>query len=145
MSELTTHRYGGYENLYLTAAEIAARAYNAGLPTSTMPIAINGGVIWQQIKVVINGVLTTQHVSIDANSNVIWRDANGVISNNGTLIGGSLSVLPGGFGVLLYNSANGTTYVSYAPGAWIQLPNFTGKYLKPHCLEHDYYGSGVWG
>lgn len=142
MSELTTHRYGGYENLNLTQAEIAARAYDAGLPPTARPVNAYHNLTFKPVRVMLGTVPTEYGVDIDAAGAVQWRNPSGVVTVGGTgFTGYVLFCLAGGIGVGAYNSITGDSKVCYGVGAWLTLPLHTGKHLKAQAIEHNYWNS----
>lgn len=142
MPDIDTFRYGGYENLNLTQAEIAARSYNAGLPPSVRPINAYQNLIFKPVRVMVGTVPTEYGIDINAAGVCQWRNPSGTVTAGGTAFNGfALFALPGSLGVGAYNYVTGASKVAYAPGVWIDLPTNTCKFLKAQAIEHDYWDS----
>jgi hypothetical protein len=138
MPDIATHRYGGYENLNLTQAQIASRAYNAGLPPTIRPVNAYHNLTFKPVRVMLGTVPTEYGVDIDAAGSVQWRNPSGVVTVGGTGFAGYvLFCLAGSIGVGAYNSISGDTKVCYAAGTWLTLPLQTGRHLKAQEIEHN--------
>lgn len=143
MPDIDTHRYGGYENLNLTQAEIAARAYDTGLPPTIRPVNAYHNLTFKPVRVMVGVIPTEFGVDIDAAGVVQWRNnSTGIVTAGGTGFSGfSLFTLPGSMGVGAYNATTRVSQAAFAPGVWLTLPVTTGKHLKAQALEHDYWNS----
>ena len=136
MAEQITYRYGGYENLSLSQAEIAARAYDAGMPPSVRPINAFNSIVWIPCRVMIAGVPTEYGVALDVNNVVLWRNINGGVNTAGSVnLGHKIFALPGSLGVGFYNPTTGSTLICYDANTFLTLPSGSGKYLMSQAIE----------
>lgn len=140
MAEIPSQKFGGYENLNLTQAEIASRSYNAGLPPSVRPINAYQNLTFKPVRLMVNGMPTEFGVDINAAGFVQWRNRDGTVTPGTILfIDYALFALAGNLGLGAYNFSTGETRVAYEPTVWITLPVGTGKFLKAEALEHNYW------
>jgi hypothetical protein len=147
MADLQLFNYGLYNNEYITAAEIAARSYNAGDPPSVRTINAFNSIIWKPVKMLVGNVLTDYAVGLDGGSQIIWRDPQGVVTSALPAVstpGAELFALSSGLGACLWVPSSGVTFLSFAPSVLIPATAGLGKYLETMALEHNYWTSN-WG